>query len=159
MAAGVPFRGWVVGHGWDANRWEEGPDRWVLDAVCPGPAYFDSLDVHAAWVNSAALGAAGIGRETPDPPGGRIVRDGAGEPLGLLLERAVELVAPHVPQPGAPDLLEAIKQAQAAAIRLGVTGIHNVEGRPALEAFRSLQRSGDLRLRVLFHLPVGELPA
>jgi hypothetical protein len=68
VAAGVPFRGWVVGHGWDANRWEEGPDRWVLDAVCPGPAYFDSLDVHAAWVNSAALGAAGIGRETPDPP-------------------------------------------------------------------------------------------
>ena len=67
------MQGWVVGQGWDANGWERAPDRAALDAVQPGPVYLDSLDVHAAWVNSAALAAAGIGRDTPDPFGGRIV--------------------------------------------------------------------------------------
>ncbi len=86
-------RGGWSGHGWDANGWTEPPDRHALDPVHASPVYLDSLDVHAAWVNSAALAVARITRETPDPPGGRIVRDAAGEPTGLLLERAVELVA------------------------------------------------------------------
>ncbi|HEU5042449.1 MAG TPA: amidohydrolase family protein, partial [Gemmatimonadales bacterium] len=91
VAAASAVQGWVVGQGWDANGWTESPDRWSLDAVQRAPVYLESLDVHAAWVNSAALEAAGIGRHTPDPPGGRLVRDAAGEPTGLLLERAVAL--------------------------------------------------------------------
>jgi predicted amidohydrolase YtcJ len=101
----------------------------------PGPdpaVYLDSLDVHAAWVNSAALLTAGITRDTPDPYGGRIVRDGNGDPTGLLLERAVELMTPHLPQPSPEDLLAAVREAQTEAHRLGVTGIHNVEGPDAL---------------------------
>ena len=77
------------------------PDRHALDAVQQGPVYLDSLDVHAAWVNTAALAAAGVDRDTPDPFGGRIVRDAGGEPTGLLLERAVELVARVLPEPSA----------------------------------------------------------
>ena len=78
VAAGAPSQGWVVGHGWDANGWTEPPDRHALDAVHASPVYLDSLDVHAAWVNSAALAVARVTRETPDPPGGRIVRDAVG---------------------------------------------------------------------------------
>ena len=89
VAAGTPSRGWILGHGWDANNWSERPDRYALDRVHANPVYLDSLDVHAAWVNSAALAVARVTGETPDPPGGRIVRDAAGEPTGLLLERAV----------------------------------------------------------------------
>ncbi|HXE58091.1 MAG TPA: amidohydrolase [Gemmatimonadales bacterium] len=158
VARGVPVQGWVLGQGWDANSWEAPPDRWALDAVQSGPVYLDSLDVHAAWVNSAALAAAGIGRDTPDPFGGRIVRDAAGEPTGLLLERAVELMHPVLPAPPAEALVEAIREAQVEALALGVTGIHNVEGLASWEAFRRLDAAGELRLRVLFHPPVEALP-
>jgi predicted amidohydrolase YtcJ len=154
----TPEQGWVVGQGWDANGWSEQPHRAVLDAVQTGPVYLDSLDVHAAWVNSAALRAAGIGPETPDPPGGRIVRDAAGAPTGLLLERAVELVTRVLPRPPADRLDQAIRDAQAEAHRLGVTGIHDVEDDAARAAFGRLDRAGKLRLRVLFHAPVASLP-
>ena len=65
VAAAQPVQGWVVGQGWDANGWRDAPDRHALDAVQPGPVYLDSLDVHAAWVNTAALAARG--RESDDP--------------------------------------------------------------------------------------------
>jgi predicted amidohydrolase YtcJ len=157
VAEAPPIQGWVVGQGWDANGWDQPPERRVLDAVQSAPVYLDSLDVHAAWVNSAALAAAGITRDTPDPFGGRIVRDAAGEPTGLLLERAVELILPHLPRPPADRLDAALLEAQSEAHRLGVTGIHDVEGEEVLTAFRRLERTGALRLRVLFHPPVAAL--
>jgi predicted amidohydrolase YtcJ len=158
VAGAVPVQGWVLGQGWDANSWRDAPERSVLDAVQPGPVYLDSLDVHAAWLNSAALAAAGIGRHTPDPFGGRIVRDAAGEPTGLLLERAVELAKPCLPEPPDDIALDAMREAQAAAHRLGITGIHNVEGDQAYRAFERMEAEGGLGLRVLFHPPVADLP-
>ena len=158
VATATPSQGWIIGQGWDANGWPVSPDRSALDAVQPCPVYLDSLDVHAAWVNSAALAAAGITSHTPDPFGGRIVRDAAGEPTGLLLERAVELMIPHLPVPPAERLDEALRDAQAEAHRLGVTSIHNVEGLGAMAAFERLESMESLRLRVLFHPPVDALP-
>jgi hypothetical protein len=157
VAAAGPVQGWVVGQGWDANGWSTPPDRAALDALHAGPVYLDSLDVHAAWVNTAALAAASITRATPDPFGGRIVRDAAGEPTGLLLERAVELLLPHLPEPPAARLDEALRDAQAEAHRLGLTGIHDVEADSVLAAFRRLEAADALRLRVLFHPPVTSL--
>jgi predicted amidohydrolase YtcJ len=157
VAAATAVQGWVIGQGWDANGWELPPDRAALDAIHRCPVYLDSLDVHAAWVNSAALALAGISRETPDPFGGRIVRDGAGEPTGLLLERAVELMLPHLPEPPAALLDAALREGQAEAHRLGITGIHDMEGEAVLAAFERLERQGSLRLRVLFHPPVAAL--
>jgi predicted amidohydrolase YtcJ len=158
VAATTPVQGWVIGQGWDANGWGESPDRVALDAVQRAPVYLDSLDVHAAWVNTAALAAAGISRDTPDPFGGKIVRDAAGELTGLLLERAVELMIPHLPAPPPERLEEALRDAQTEAHRLGVTGIHNVEGLGAMAAFERMESAGSLRLRVLFHPPVEALP-
>jgi predicted amidohydrolase YtcJ len=158
VAAAVPMQGWVIGQGWDANDWPLAPDRSALDAVRRVPVYLDSLDVHAAWVNTPALVAAGITRDTPDPYGGRIVRDAAGEPTGLLLERAVELMIPHLPVPPQDSLDAALRDAQVEAHRLGVTGIHNVEGLAAMSAFERLESTGSLRMRVLFHPPVESLP-
>jgi len=158
VAAGAVFRGWVLGQGWDSNAWTESPDRGSLDRIQPLPVHLDSLDVHAAWVNSAALMRAGIGRDTPDPYGGRIVRDGNGDPSGILLERAVELMIPHLPAVGQDDLVAAVREGQALAHEFGITGIHDVEGPDALAAFRALEADDSLRLRVLFHPPVALLP-
>lgn len=153
----VPVDGWVIGQGWDANGWADPPDRLSLDQVHSAPVFLASLDVHAAWVNSAALEAAGISRETADPFGGRIVRDAAGQPTGLLLERAVELMRPVLPSPSRDRLAVALRAAQAEAHRLGITGIHNVEAAPVYEALRDLDQQDALRLRVLFHHPVADL--
>lgn len=158
VAAAARVQGWVIGQGWDANGWPAAPDREALDRVQRAPVYLDSLDVHAAWVNSAALAAAGITRETPDPFGGRIVRDAAGEPTGLLLERAVELMVPHLPEPPEDALDDAMLDAQHEAHRLGVTGIHDVEGLFAWSAFERMEARHALNLRVLFHPPVEALP-
>jgi len=158
IAAAVAEQGWIRGHGWDANRWEAAPDRWSLDAVTNLPAFLESIDVHAAWVNSAALTAAGIDRSRADPPGGRIVRDANGEPTGLLLERAQELVRAVLPPSDPVRLHAAIREAQAEAHRFGITGIHDVEAPDALRAFRALEAEDALRLRVLFHPPVAQLP-
>ncbi|HEU4763159.1 MAG TPA: amidohydrolase [Gemmatimonadales bacterium] len=158
VGAAIPVAGWVIGHGWDANQWADPPDRRVLDRVQAGPTFLESLDVHAAWVNSAALAAAGVTRDTPDPFGGRIVRDAAGEPTGLLLERAVELVRPHLPVAGTDQVRAAVREAVAEAGRLGLTAIHNVEGVGSWRAFVELAAAGELPLRVLFHPPVEALP-
>jgi len=158
VRAGTAVGGWVLGQGWDANRWEAPPTRWALDAVRSEPVHLDSLDVHAAWLNSAALAAAGIDRDTPDPFGGRIVRDANGEPTGVLLERAVELALPALPVPPEEVLLAALREGQSEAHRLGVTGIHDVEPESVLAGFRRLEVEDSLRLRVLFHPPVAALP-
>jgi hypothetical protein len=158
VAAAHPQQGWIVGQGWDANGWSSPPHRLALDAVQRGPVYLDSLDVHAAWLNTAALSAANITRNVGDPFGGRIVRDGDGEPTGLLLERAVELVQPHLPVADERTLEAALLEGQVEAHRLGITGIHNVESMEVLAAFQRLEASGALQLRVLFHPPVAALP-
>jgi hypothetical protein len=108
-------------------------------------------------LNTAALHIAGITRDTVDPSGGRIVRDAAGDPTGVLLERAIELVTPFLPEPPADVLEAALLEAQAAAHRVGITGIHNVENLATLDAFRRIEAAGKLRLRVLFHPPVAAL--
>lgn len=157
VAAARVVQGWIIGQGWDANGWASPPDRFVLDQAQSAPVYLDSLDVHAAWLNSAALAAAGITRETPDPFGGRIVRDANGDPTGLLLERAVELAIPHLPLPPDAVLDAALRDAQAEAHRMGVTGIHDVETMQVHAAFERLEAAAELRLRVLFHPPVAAL--
>ncbi len=78
---------WIRGRGWDHTVWPGGklPTRQDLDAVTSDhPAFFGRVDGHIAVVNSAALRAAGITRNTPDPPGGKIDHDAAGEPTGIL---------------------------------------------------------------------------
>jgi predicted amidohydrolase YtcJ len=158
VAAARPLQGWVIGQGWDANNWSSPPDRWALDRIQQAPVYLDSHDVHAAWLNSAALVKARIDRDVPDPFGGKIVRDANGEPTGLLLDRAIQLVTPHLPLPPERVLDDALHEAQAEAHRVGITGIHEVESLETLAAFQRMENAGELRLRVLFHPPVAVLP-
>ena len=157
VASAEPVHDWILGQGWNANDWAEPPTRAALDAVTTAPVFLDSLDVHAAWVNSAALQRAGISAATPDPEGGRIVRDAAGAPTGVLLELAVDLVRRVVPSPTEDALKEALLAGQRTAHQLGVTGIHDVEELAVLRAFRRLEQDDELRMRVLFHPPVADL--
>jgi predicted amidohydrolase YtcJ len=89
------------------------------------PAFMLCYDGHTAWVNGRALQAAGITRETRDPPNGTIVRDEGGEPTGVLKEAAMGLVRQHVPAPSADELYAALRRRLAQAASYGLTSIQN----------------------------------
>ena len=151
--------GWVRGIGWDVHRWGRLPTRQELDAVCPArPCYFQSHDIHGAWLNSAALAACGITGDTPDPEGGRIVRDPAGQPTGVLLEKAMTLAERHLPPESLSERRDALLDAQRQVHRLGLTGVHSVEV-TGLEDFSALAEEDRLRLRVLQAIPLPRLTA
>jgi predicted amidohydrolase YtcJ len=151
-AAEHPELEWVVGSGWSMDSFEHGtPSRADLDAILPDrPAYFDNRDGHGAWVNSRALALAGITRDTPDPSGGRIERDAAGEPQGTLQEHAMHLVSDLLP-PITQDEWEAgIVRAQALYHELGLTAWQDarIDSAAHFAAYRAVAERGELTIRV-----------
>lgn len=161
-AASGDTQGWVRGRGWNPNLWTEAPHRRLLDAVLPGRAVaLQSHDMHSLWASSEALRRGGIERDTPDPEGGRIVRDENGDATGVLLENATRLVLAGMPVPGDAEARRAVLEAQAELHTLGVTGVHSVEmgltGFDSLRVFEALRAEDRLTLRILQHLPLKML--
>jgi predicted amidohydrolase YtcJ len=149
---------WVLGRGWLYAPFPGGlPTRDLLEAVVADrPAFLSCYDGHTAWVNAAALRAAGIDRDTPDPAHGAIVRDPAtGEPTGVLKESAQDLVTRVIPTPGTDETLAALRRAIAGLHASGITAIQDagieVEELPL---WRSLLDEGTLRLRARVALPM-----
>jgi len=147
---------WLLGRGWDQNDWGEVdglrpfPGRALLDAALPTtPAWLVRVDGHAAWVNGEALRRAGITRDTPEPPGGRILKDGQGEPTGVLVDNAMGLVSAHVPPPTEAQREARLEAAFRRILSGGITAVHDAG--MDLETFRVLQRwdaVGALPLRI-----------
>jgi predicted amidohydrolase YtcJ len=143
----------IRGGGWLPDAFPSGgPNGAELDAVVADrPAILKAMDGHSAWVNTRALEMAGIGRETPDPSGGLIVRDPAtGEATGTLREwSAMDLVESKLPKPAGRDLTTAGWAFLEMAARLGIVSVHEAMAREEeLAAYRELDRSGELTLRV-----------
>jgi predicted amidohydrolase YtcJ len=157
--AAASGEGWLRGIGWDVHRWGRLPTAEELDAVCPArPCWFQSHDIHGAWLNSRALEMCGITGDTPDPEGGRIVRDHGGQPTGVLLEKAMALAERHLPPESPAERRDALLDAQRQVHRLGLTGVHSVEV-TGLEDFSALAEDGALRLRVLQAIQLPRLTA
>ena len=147
---------WLEGHGWDSDRWGRWPTAADLETVAPGRrCAIWAHDHHALLASRAALAAAGVDRTTPDPSGGVIRRDAAGEPEGVLYEAAARLVAVRIPPPS-QDVLEAgLMAVGRELLTLGIIAVHD-PGRLAPDpdlswsfpAFRRLADSGRLPVRV-----------
>ncbi len=148
--------GWLVGRGWDQNLWprQAFPRATDLDALLgTRPAFLLRVDGHAAWVDTAALAEAGIDENTPDPPGGRILRDPTGRPTGILLDAAVDLVRKRLPAPAPADLERQILAGLDALRADGFTSVADM-GIPAetLAAYRRLDQAHALPIRVFAYL-------
>ncbi|MBC7224028.1 MAG: amidohydrolase [Anaerolineae bacterium] len=147
---------WILGQGWDRNLWPDPsfPHHADLDRVAPDhPVALDSKDLHSLWVNSLALRLAGITAQTPDPPGGEIVRDAHGEPSGILKENPARMLVRRViPRPGPGQMRRLLQEATRRAWAQGVTAVHVPEDVPAFRLLQDLRREGALGLRVLMHL-------
>ncbi len=151
---------WVLGQGWNHNVWPVPamPCRQDLDAVSDQvPIVLDAKDGHAIWCNSAALRLAGVDQNTPDPAGGRILRDASGFPTGVLCDNATALVDRIIPRPNEEQRLRAAADACSAALALGVTSVQSCEGPDEYRALSSLERAGELGVRVWHMVPVKHL--
>jgi len=143
---------WITRGRWDHESWpgRRPPTRELIDPVSPdNPVFLSRIDGHVAVANSLALRRAGITRETPDPPGGRIQRDArTGEPTGLLLDAAMGLVRRLVPPESERQRLAAVRAALRHAARLGVTSVHVPCTAADLALFRRLRDEGALTVRI-----------
>ena len=150
-AGANPDREWILGGGWSMSDFPGGvPTRQQLDAaVADRPVVLPNSDYHGAWANTRALELAGIGRDTPDPFGGRIERDQHGEPVGMLQESAMGLVLDLAPKPDAEQRAAGLRAAQEYYHRLGITACQDATVEPDYqETYERLARSGELTLRV-----------
>src|SRR6266498_1902084 len=140
--------GWMVAPGLPPRGT---PHRSLLDEVVPDrPVYLPNRDGHGAWVNTMALEMAGLTRESPDPPDGRIEREEEGTPSGTLHEGAMHLVARLIPPPSQGELESALLTAQSHLHALGITAWQDAHVSPAtLAAYRSLAERGALTARVI----------
>ncbi len=157
----TPAGEWILGRGWHQEEW---PDRRFptaadLDAVAPDhPVLLVARSGHALVANSAAMERAGVTAGTPDPPGGRIVRDEAGRPTGLFLEDAMRLIQAAVPQPDAEAVLRALPAALDHLARLGLTAVHDMGDLVSFEAYQRHREDGaPFSLRIVFYLPLEGL--
>jgi predicted amidohydrolase YtcJ len=158
--ASVPAGQWISGRGWDQNDWEkkEFPTWRDLEGTAENPLYLRRVDGHALWVNKAALDLCGITRETPDTSGGRIIRDARGEPTGVFVDNAIELVKRKKPADTREDERAWAALAMRECNRFGLTGVHDA-GIDSLDmaVYRELLGQGALTLRIYAMLD-GEKP-
>jgi predicted amidohydrolase YtcJ len=151
-ADAAPAAAWLTGRGWDQNDWEvaEFPHRRLLDEVVGDrPVYLRRVDGHAAWVSSAALRLARVTRTTADPEGGRIIRDTEGEPTGVLIDNAIDLVSAVIPLEDEETMRELIANAMTHCLRHGITAVQEAGVSGArVELYKQMHAQGELQLRL-----------
>jgi predicted amidohydrolase YtcJ len=155
---------WILGRGWDHTLWAkaETPTRAEIDAVTGDhPAIFGRVDGHIAIANTAALKAAGITAQTPDPHGGKIDRDEKGEPTGILRETAMGAVFSKIPPPSMAQRRQAAELALADAASHGITSAQDNSDWEDFLTYEQMEKEGKLTLRIAewlpFDAPVEEL--
>jgi predicted amidohydrolase YtcJ len=158
-AATLPEGRWVLNGNWDHERWSPAalPTRQWIDAVTPShPVFVNRLDGHMALANTLALRLAGITRDTPDPPGGSIVRDADGEPTGVLKDAAMNAVYAVIPAADDAGIAAALRAAMRYANENGVTSVQDMSASPeVLRAYRRLLADGELTVRVYGAQPLA----
>jgi predicted amidohydrolase YtcJ len=148
-----PGRPWIIGRGWNQEKWGLGrfPTAAELDGVVSDrPVWLERADNHAQWANSLAIQTAGITAKTPDPAGGKIVRDAKGNPAGVFIDNAIALVGKVVPAPRPEDRDLALAKAQEVLLAKGVTAVADMGTKAAdWTAFRRAGDQGRLQIRIM----------
>ncbi|MDN6135039.1 MAG: amidohydrolase family protein, partial [Brevibacterium sp.] len=160
-ASQMPFGEWVVGSGWDLNKWDDPryPDRELLDQAVPDhPVAMWSVDLHTLWTNTHGLEIAGIDDLTADPFGGEFVRDDEGSLTGLVREDATDLVARFIPEPTREEQVERLDRTQKLFLSQGLTGIHDFDSIASTLGWYDLREADRQHIRVTKYLRTPEVP-
>lgn len=143
---------WIQGRGWNHTHWETGefPTAEDLDKVVSDrPVWLSRVDGHAGWANSKAMEVAGITAETKAPKGGKIIRDENGEPTGVFIDAAEQLVNAKIPKPTAQEQKAAFKKALQDMRSKGLTGVHDAGvGADTWNMYKDFADNGKLTTRI-----------
>jgi predicted amidohydrolase YtcJ len=146
-----PAGAWVLGGRWDHESWpgKELPTHHRLSEATPdNPVWLRRVDGHAGLANASAMRMAGITRNTPNPPGGEILRDADGEPTGVLVDNAMWLVGAIIEDDSLTPEARILK-AQEMCLAAGLTGVHDMGiSSDDIEVYQRLERDGRLKIRV-----------
>lgn len=147
-----PTDGWLMGRGWNQELWDskQFPTKESLDkAFKANPVSFGRVDGHAIWVNSKALALAGISSTTVAPEGGEIVKDDQGNPTGVLIDNAMNLVFNIVPDLNQQQLQSTLTLAMDSLASYGLTSVHdagiNIDN---IKAYQQLAANNAMSVRV-----------
>lgn len=151
-AANNQYLSWVRGRGWNQVLWpdKQFPTAAHLDSeISDRPVWLERIDGHAGWGNSKALELAGITRDTVSPAGGEILKDANGEPTGVLIDNAMNLVSAVIPAPNQSEIAAALDAVSSHLLSLGITSTHDA-GTTAAEhqLYRQMADSGEMPVRV-----------
>jgi len=153
---------WILGGRWDQNDWPEKtfPSHGPLSSVSPeNPVYLRRIDGNSGFANAVALELAGITRETPDPVGGKIIRDAKGEPTGVLINQAMNMVKRRIPEESKEQARDRFLRAVENCLEVGLTGVHEAGvGPDEISMYKELIDQGKLPLRIYAMLGSQEKP-
>ena len=151
-ATANPQLAWLRGRGWNQEIWKLGrfPTAAELDAaVADRPVWLERVDGHASWANTRALQLAGITRDTPDPAGGKIVRDAKGDATGLFIDAAQDLVLKIMPKQTEAESRVVLDRSLKEIAAMGLTSVHDAGVNVAQDAlYRQYADAGKLTVRV-----------
>ncbi len=151
FASKLPKGRWILNGNWDHENWTPNalPTAAMIDAVTPdNPVFINRLDGHMALANSAAMRLAGVDKTTKDVAGGEIVRDGAGNPTGVLKDEAMNYVYKVIPAFSFEQKMEYLQAATDYAASLGVTSVQDMSAGTDVGIYQEMLRQGKLKTRV-----------
>jgi predicted amidohydrolase YtcJ len=168
FARSRPKGEWILNGNWDHERWTPAhlPTHQLIDDVTnDNPVFVNRSDGHMCLANALAMKLAGVDRNTKDVPGGVIVRDANGNPTGIFKDAAKNVIERVLPHPSLDHILSALQAAQDYATENGVTsvqdmGVYTAQGvntmADVIRAYQTLEKRGELRVRVSTHLPLAD---
>ncbi|MCX4024698.1 amidohydrolase [Spartinivicinus marinus] len=143
---------WLQGRGWNQVLWpgKQYPTAVMLDKqIKDRPVWLRRVDGHAGWANSKAMQIAGISRTTPDPEGGQIIRDSEGNPTGIFIDNAMDLISKHIPEISLQEEIALLPEALNQLAKLGLTSVHDAGiNSQTVAAYKTLAEQSQLPIRV-----------
>ncbi|MEP6733388.1 MAG: amidohydrolase [bacterium] len=151
-AKGVPPGQWILGRGWDQNQWGDTrfPTHDALTRALPNnPVYLERIDGHAGLANAVAMRTANVGASTKDPSGGRIERTSSGEPSGVFVDNAKDLVERAIPAETREQTRSKLRAAITESHRWGLVGVHDAgESRATIDLMEEMAKAGEVPFRL-----------
>lgn len=143
---------WIQGRGWNQTLWEENefPTAADIDKVISDrPVWLSRVDGHAGWGNTKALQMAGVSKDTPDPQGGKIIRDARGNATGVFIDAAEGYVGSKVPAPTPKEQALALEKAFEQMAKMGITSTHDAGvSVAAWELYKDFANQGKAKTRI-----------
>ena len=151
-AKGLPPNQWLLGRGWDQNQWGDTrfPTHDALSRALPNnPVYLTRVDGHAGLANAAAMRAASVTAASKDPSGGKVERTASGDPTGVFIDNAKDLVEHSIPPGTREETRQAIRAAIAESQRYGLVGLHDAgESRATIDLMEEMAKAGEIPFRL-----------